>query len=111
MIVVMNNQIFHLIKMDNQIFHLIKIYKKLKQSLKEEFLKINEQGLENDKFMLYINKIFENKLINDNSFLYNFLKDKKIQPHEIIYMINLLIDDKNYENQLLNDINDIKKIN
>ena len=84
---------------------------KLKQSLKEEFLKINEQGLENDKFMLYINKIFENKLINDNSFLYNFLKDKKIQPHEIIYMINLLIDDKNYENQLLNDINDIKKIN
>ena len=26
-------------------------------------------------------------------------------------MINLLIDDKNYENQLLNDINDIKKIN
>ena len=52
---------------------------KLKQSLKEEFLKINEQGLENDKFiMLYINKIFENKLINDNSFLYNFLKDKKL---------------------------------
>ena len=67
----------------------------LKEKLNEQFLRIN------DEFMLYINEIFKNKLINDDDLIsYNFLKYKEIDSFNIIDMINLLIDDKNYHNQL-----------
>ena len=78
----------------------------LKERLNEQFLRIN------DEFMLYINEIFKNKLINDDDLIsYNFLKYKEIDSFNILDMINLLIDDKNYHNQLLNDSNNIRKIN
>lgn len=78
----------------------------LKEILNEQFLKIN------DEFMVYIKEIFDKKLINDDDLVsYNFLKYKKFNSFEITDMIYLLINDKNYENQLLNDFDNIEKIN